>query len=548
MPLRKRPLYAALGAVAFLSLTAATVVPLNDKFFEIMKAIEVYTNVYKEVNTYYVDEIEPNKLMRTGIEAMVGSLDPYTNYISETDVETARLRQSGQYQGIGADIEYVDGLPTILTLYQGQPADAAGLKTGDRLMEIDDRETVGYNREQLEEIMRGFPGTVMNLTVDRPGEGLKKLQLTRGDVEIANVPYSGMLKNGVGYVALTTFTQNAAGNVRDAVSKLRADNPDLTGVVLDLRNNGGGLLNEAVDIVNIFVPKDELIVTTKGKVRDWNRTYETKGNPLDTELPVAVLINGRSASASEIVSGALQDLDRGVLIGQRSYGKGLVQNIMETGYGSRVKITTAKYYIPSQRCIQAIEYRDGKPYDIPDAQRPEFKTRAGRTVLGSGGVAPDIEVDVLGKNNVAQGLLEEYIIFDYVNEWVRDHPTIDSVADFHFQDWDAFQAYLNRADFSFDSKAEQLLEQAAERAAEEGYDLSAELDAIQAKMDREQATSIAGLKEEIIHIIEKEIAGRYYYQRGQVQMGLRNDKEVQEAIAVLNDRARYRELLNKKEG
>ncbi|THH37982.1 S41 family peptidase [Neolewinella litorea] len=528
-----------------MSLTAATVSPVNDKFFEIMKAIEVYTNVYKEVNTYYVDEIEPNKLMRTGIEAMVGSLDPYTNYISETDVETARLRQSGQYQGIGAEIEYIDGLPTILTLYRDQPADDAGLKTGDRLLEIDGRETVGYNREQLEEIMRGFPGTVMDLTVDRPGEGLKKLQLTRGDVDIPNVPYAGMLENGVGYVALTTFTQNAAQNVRDAVAKLRAENPDLAGVVLDLRNNGGGLLNEAVDIVNIFVPKDELIVTTKGKVRDWNRSYSTKGNPLDTELPVAVLINGRSASASEIVSGALQDLDRGVLIGQRSYGKGLVQNIMETGYGSRVKITTAKYYIPSQRCIQAIEYRNGKPYDIPDAQRPEFKTRAGRTVLGSGGVAPDIEVDVLGKNNVAQGLLEEYIIFDFVNEWVRDHPTIDSVADFHFQDWDRFETFLNRADFSFTSKAEQLLEEAAERAAEEGYDITADLAAIQERVDREQAAAIAGLKEEIIDIIEKEIAGRYYYQRGQVQMGLRNDTEVQEAIAVLNDRQRYDDLLSK---
>ncbi|WP_116107323.1 S41 family peptidase [Lewinella sp. IMCC34191] len=545
MSLRKRTLIAGLGAVAFLGLTAATVNPVNDKFFEIMKAIEVYTNVYKEVNTYYVDDIEPNKLMRTGIEAMVESLDPYTNYISETDVETARLRQSGQYQGIGAEIEYIDGLPTIMTLYKDQPADAAGLKTGDRLMEIDDRETIGYNREQLEEIMRGFPGTVMNLTVDRPGEGMKKLDLVRGDVDIPNVPYSGMLERNVGYVALTTFTQNAAKNVRDAVAKLRADNPDLAGVVLDLRGNGGGLLNEAVDIVNIFVPKDELIVTTKGKVRDWNRSYPTKGNPLDTELPVAVLINGRSASASEIVSGALQDLDRGVLIGQRSYGKGLVQNIMETGYGSRVKITTAKYYIPSNRCIQAIEYRDGKPYDIPDDQRPEFKTRAGRVVLGSGGVAPDLEVDVLGKNNVAQGLLEEYIIFDYVNQWVRNHPTIDSVADFQFTDWNDFETYLNRADFSFDSKAEQLLEQAADRAATEGYDISAELAAIQEKMDREQATAIADLKDEIIDIIEKEIAGRYYYQRGQVQMGLRNDKEVQEAIAVLNDRARYAGILSK---
>ncbi|MCP9234316.1 S41 family peptidase [Lewinella sp. JB7] len=545
MSLRKTVMGGAAGAVILVGLTAATVNPVNDKFFEIMKAIEVYTNVYKEVNTYYVDEIEPNKLMRTGIEAMVGSLDPYTNYISETDVETARLRQSGQYQGIGAEIEYIEGFPTILTLYRDQPADAAGLKTGDRILTVDGRETVNYNREQLEEIMRGFPGTVMKLTVDRPGSGRQELELVRGDVDIPNVPYFGMLDGNVGYVALTTFTQQAAKNVRDAVSELRAANPGMTGVVLDLRDNGGGLLNEAVDIVNIFVPKGETIVTTRGKVRDWDRSYETKGNPLDTELPVAVLINGRSASASEIVSGALQDLDRGVLIGQRSYGKGLVQNIMETGYGSRVKITTAKYYIPSQRCIQAIEYRDGKPFDIPDDQRAEFRTRAGRPVLGSGGVAPDIKVDVLGKNNVAQGLLEDYIIFDFVNEWVRDRPTIDSVADFRFTDWDKFEAFLNRADFNFTSKAEEFLENAAERAREEGYDISAELADIQAKVDREQATAIASLKSEIVGIIEKEIAGRYYYQRGQVQMGLRNDKEVREAIAVLNDRARYDDLLSK---
>ena len=360
---------------------------------------------------------------------------------------------------------------------------------------------------------------------------------------IPNVPYSGMLENNVGYVALTTFTRNAGGNVKDAVAKLRAENPDLAGVVLDLRGNGGGLLNEAVDIVNIFVPKDELIVTTKGKVADWDRSYKTKNNPLDLELPVAVLINDRSASASEIVSGSLQDLDRGVLIGQRSYGKGLVQNIMETGYGSRVKITTAKYYIPSQRCIQAIEYVDGKPVDIPDSERAVFKTRAGRKVLDGGGVAPDIELPLLGGKAVTQGLLDNYIIFDFVNEWVTKHPTIDSVADFRFQDWAQFESFIQRGDFEYDSKAEKALEKAMEEAKNEGYDITTQLAAIQAQVDKEQLAAIQQYKEEIIDIIEKEIAGRYYYQRGQVQMGLRNDREVQEAIAVLTDKARYAALL-----
>jgi len=543
MSFRNKIFTGLIAGLGFLVLTAATVSPVNDKFFEIMKAIEVYTNVYKEVNTYYVDDIEPNKLMRTGIEAMVESLDPYTNYISETDVELARLRQSGKYQGVGAKIEYIDGRPTIMTLFKDQPADKAGLKTGDRLLMVDGRETAGYNREQLEEIMRGFPGTTMQLTIERPGGGQKKLDLLRGDVSIPNVPYSGMLEQNVGYVALTTFTQQAGKNVRDAVAKLRADNPELKGVVIDLRDNGGGLLSEAVNIVNIFVPKDELIVTTKGKVREWDRSYKTKGNPLDLELPVAVLINGKSASASEIVSGSLQDLDRGVLIGQRSYGKGLVQNIMETGYGSRVKITTAKYYIPSLRCIQALEYRDGKPFDIPDSERAVFKTRSGRKVLDGGGVAPDIELPVLGGKAITKGLLEEHVIFDFVNEWVTKHPTIDSVADFHFQDWDKFVGFLQRGDYEYTSKAEKALADAKKQAEEEGFDISAQLAAIEATVEQKQLATIQDYKAEIINIIEKEIAGRYYYQRGQVQMGLRNDKEVQEAIAVLNEPARYASLL-----
>jgi carboxyl-terminal processing protease len=543
MSTRKKVMTGLLSGLAFVIFTAATVSPLNDKYFEIMKAIEIYTNVYKEVNTYYVDDIAPNKLMRTGIEAMVGSLDPYTNYISETDVEKARLTRSSKYQGIGADIEYIDGLPTILTLYKDQPADAAGLKTGDRLLEIDGRETVGYTRDQLEEIMRGFPGTTMDLTIERPGQGQKKISLLRGDVNIPNVPYFGMLDRNVGYVALTTFTQRAGKNVRDAVAKLRADNPDMVGVVLDLRGNGGGLLNEAVDIVNIWVPKNEVIVTTRGKVKDWDRSYKTRNNPLDTEMPVAVLINGRSASASEIVSGSLQDLDRAVLIGQRSFGKGLVQNFMETGYGSRVKITTAKYYIPSSRCIQALEYRDGKPYDIPDAERAVFKTRAGRKVLDGGGVAPDIKLPLMGGKAVTQGLIDEYVIFDYVNKWVAEREAIDSVADFRFTDWPDFEAYLQRADFDYTSKAEKALEKAVAAAEEEGYDIGSQLAVIQQQVDQEQLSAIQQYKDEIISIIEKEIAGRYYYQRGQVQMGLRNDREVQEAIAVLNDPERYRSLL-----
>ncbi|MEL7375368.1 MAG: S41 family peptidase [Bacteroidota bacterium] len=522
---------------------ASSLAPTNDRYFEMMKAIEIYTNVYKELNTYYVDDVEPSQLMRTGVDAMVESLDPYTVYITESDVERARLRQSGQYEGIGADMRILDERPTIIELFKDQPADQAGLKVGDRILEVDGQSTAGKNLEQLEEIMRGFPGTIMSLTVDRPGIGETDIELTRGDLNIQNVPYYGMLENNVGYIALTTFTRQAAKNVRDAFLALRADNPDISGVVLDLRNNGGGLLNEAVDIVNIFVPRDETIVSTRGKVREWDRVYKTTGNPVDAEIPVAVLVNGRSASASEIVSGALQDLDRAVIIGQQTYGKGLVQNIMETGYGSRVKITTAKYYIPSNRCIQSVEYENGEPVDIPDGERGVFRTSAGREVLDGGGVAPDLELPILGNEPVTKSLVEDHILFDYVNQWVLNHPTIDSVADFRFADWDNFTQFLSEGEYAFTSQTERLIERAQTQASEEGYSIDAQIASLQAAIDSRQTEAINEYQDEIIKLIEKEIASRYFYQKGRVQMGLRNDAEVVEAISILNDAARYNGVL-----
>ncbi len=543
--MKKRLLrYSLILLVGFAGLAAA-IGPDPDKYFEIMKNIEIYTNLYKEVNTNYVDEIDPGKLMKVGIDAMVASLDPYTNYYSESLVEGARIKQQGKYNGIGAEMEAMDGLITITELYKDQPADQAGLRPGDRILKVDERDARGKSLDELEEIMRGFPGTTMNLTVQRPGKGEMELKVVRGDINIPNVPYYGMLADGIGYVALTTFTQQAGANVRDAVSKLRAENPGMKGVVLDLRNNGGGLLNEAVDIVNIFVPKDEVIVSTRGKVKEWDRTYKTQRAPLDTELPVAVLINPRSASASEIVSGALQDLDRAVLIGQRSYGKGLVQNIMEIGYNSRVKITTAKYYIPSQRCIQSVEYEDGKPVDIVDSKRAEFKTRAGRTVLDGGGVAPDVRLPALSDGGIMAELLEEHLVFDYVTDWALRHPAIDTVTEFHFTDWDDFQGYLQKNGFQYESDAEQALAKLRTAATEEGLNIGGELDKLAGTIDSKQVSELNSNKKELIDLIEKEIAGRYYYQRGMVQMGLRNDREVKEAIAVLTDGERYRKLLQK---
>lgn len=528
----------------FLLGTAFTVSTEKDKYFEIIKNIEIFTNLYKEVNTNYVDEIDPGQLMRTGLEAMVGSLDPFTNYISEADIEGYRVINEGRYHGIGTQNKKMGDYITITELYKDQPADQAGLKAGDQFISVDGQSAVGRSMEEMDEIMRGFPGTTMNLVIRRPGvaENLN-IKLIRGDVEVPNVPFYGMLNEGVGYINLSIFSRNAGRNIMEAFQKLKQENAHLNGLILDLRGNGGGLLNEAINISNIFIPRDEVVVTTRGKVKDWDRSYKTVNQPIDTEIPLAILVDKGSASASEIVSGVMQDYDRGILIGQRTYGKGLVQNTMEIGYNARVKITTAKYYIPSERCIQSVEYKNGEPVAIADEKRARFKTRNGRTVLDGGGVKPDILLDPATEDGIIKALLTNNIIFDYVTEWAQKHPSIDSTDVFQFTDFANFEAYLNKVDFSYQSDAEKALAMLGEKATAEDLDLSADIVAIQKKFDSAQKAELNRYKNVLIRLIEKEIAGRYYYQRGKVQIGLRNDPEVKEAIRILNDKSAYRSIL-----
>lgn len=524
---------------------AAGLSPQTDKYFEMIKNLEIFTDLYMELNTHYVDEIDPGRLMRTGIDAMVGSLDPYTNYISESDIEGYRFQVEGKYHGIGAKLEKIGDYMVVTELYEDQPADQAGLKPGDRILAVDGQDAKGRTPEQLEDILRGFPGTTARIQIQRPGESSPStLTLTRGDIQVPNVPYYAEIEGDVGYVNLTTFTNNAAANVRRAIAEMKEKNPDLKGVVLDLRGNGGGLLREAVDIVGIFVDRNQPVVSTRGNVKEWSKAYATTTQPLDLEIPVAVLINKRSASASEIVSGALQDLDRAVIIGQRSYGKGLVQNVMDLDYNSKVKITTAKYYIPSQRCIQSVEYDNGEPVNIPDEKRAKFKTRGGRTVLDGGGITPDLRLDALTDEGIIKALVEEeYLLFDYVTEWTLKNPAIDSVEAFRFTDFADFEAYLDQRDFSYVSPAERELLTALEKAKAEGLDVEREFAALQAKIDAIQANELQQHEKELIDLIEKEIAGRYYYKVGTVRMGLRNDEEVAEAIRILNDSTGYRAVL-----
>ena len=519
----------------------------HGKYFEISKNIEIFTNLYRELNTYYVDELDPSKLMRVGIDAMLESLDPYTNYISESDIEGYRFMTEGKYTGIGAQFALMNSYPTITEIFENTPAQKAGLKAGDVVEQIDGRSALSKSAEDVNDVMKGYPGTSLELTIKRPGETkTQKVTLTREEVSVENVPYSGLIAEDVGYVVLTTFTRQAGKNIADGFKKLKEENPNLKGLVLDLRGNGGGLLTEAVNLCNIFVPKGEVIVSTKGKIQDRDRSFKTLNNPVDMDMPLVVLIDKNSASASEIVSGTIQDLDRGVLIGQRSYGKGLVQNMHDIGYNSKLKVTTSKYYIPSGRCIQSVQYKKGKPVDIPDEKREVFKTRAGRKVLDGGGVKPDLFVDPDDNSNILATLKDKHLIFDYVTQFALKNKTVDAVEDFHFTDWNDFIAFLDKTGFDYDTDTEKLLEQMKERAKDDGYLVESDLKNLENKIIESKKNDLNKHKEAITDLIEKEIASRYYFQNGKIQIGLRNDIEIKEAVDLINDPTRYKSLLSGK--
>jgi carboxyl-terminal processing protease len=526
---------------------AATVEQLPGNYFEIAKNIELFANLYKEVNTYYVDDIDPAKLMRTGVDAMLESLDPYTNYITESQIEGFRYITEGKYNGIGADIRIIEALPTVVAPYEGSPAQTAGLKAGDQILEIDGKETRGKDPDEISAILKGFPGTEVKLTIRRPGEQKNQsFSLVRDEVNIPNVPYSGMVTPEVGYIALTTFTRDAGSNVAKALEDLKVEQPNLKGVILDLRENGGGLLNEAVNLCNVFMPKNELIVFTKGKVKDWDKSFKTLNPAADEKIPLVVLINKNSASASEIVSGAVQDLDRGVLLGQESYGKGLVQNTRDIGYNAKVKLTTAKYYIPSGRCIQAIEYKQGAPARIADDKRTAFKTRNGRTVYDGGGVRPDIVLDHDAASDILQTLEEKNFIFNYVTGWVLNNPEVKSAADFHFTQWDDFIQFLEKRNFDYDTESEKLLRQFREQTGKAGYLSEADIKALEGKIIAAKKEELNKYRPLVINLIEKEIVSRFLYEKGRVQIGLRNDPEIVESVKLLGDQQRYESLLKGK--
>jgi carboxyl-terminal processing protease len=533
------------GFIALTGIAAINSPFVTGNYFEITKNIELFANTFKELNTQYVDELDPGKLMKTGIDAMMKSLDPYTNYYSESQVEGFRYITEGKYNGIGVRFRLRDDYIMIMAPMDGSPAQKAGLKAGDMIMEVDGKSAKGKTEDELNSILQGFPGSEVTLKISRPATGEMTLSVKRDEVNTKNVPHFEEISPNIGYIALTTFTKNAANNILDALKDLKSDNPNLKGLILDLRDNGGGLLNEAVSICNIFVPKSEEIVSTRGKVKDRDMVYRTTMNPSDEKIEIVVLVNKMSASASEIVSGALQDLDRAVIMGQRTFGKGLVQNFREIGYNARIKVTTAKYYVPSGRCIQAVSYVNGEPVPVADSLQATFKTRNGRKVKDGGGVQPDVEIPITDKTDLMKALDDKIMIFDFATDYVNKNPTPVDVKTFSFIDWDAFLKFLKDKKFTYESKTEHLLSQLKTEAEKSKMfsTVQNEYSNLKNKIESEKQKDLAANKDRILSLLSGEIASRFYYEKGRVQVKLKNDNEIKDAVELLNNPAKYNKIL-----
>ncbi len=523
----------------------------NSNNFEIGKNLDIFSTTYKELNINYVDEIQPGELMETAIDAMLKSLDPYTVYIPESEIEDVKFITTGQYGGIGALIQKQDDYVVISEPYEGKPAQKAGLKAGDILLEIDGKSAKGKSTSDVSSVLKGQAGTSVDLKFERPGtEEPFDITLVRENVKIDNIPYYGMLADNVGYIKLTGFTRDAGKEVKDAFVKLKSEN-ELKGIVLDLRGNGGGLLQEAVNITNIFVDKDQVVVSTKGKLATKNHTYKTSRMAVDNNIPLIVMVDGNSASASEIVAGAIQDLDRGVIIGERTFGKGLVQNVIPLTYNSQMKITVAKYYIPSGRCIQEIDYshkdNSGHSEKVPDSLITAFKTKNGRTVYDGGGIEPDVLSERDEMSKLSMSLFVNYLFFDFATTFARENSEIPSPDEFVITDeiYEDFIDYISDKDYDYTTQCEETLQELKEHAEEEGYfeNISGEYETLFQKFEENKKEDLANNEDEIKKILRFEIVSRYYYQRGKIISSLSDDKRILKAVEIINSNDNYLTIL-----
>ena len=535
---------------ALIVLTGLSFTRPAERYFEIAKNLDIFATLFKEVNALYVDEVNPNKLVRTGIDAMLISLDPFTNYIPEDEVEDYRTLTTGQYGGIGAVTREIGNRTVVTMIMEGYGAQKGGLKIGDVILKIDDIDLSRLSREESGQLMKGQIGTPVSLTIKRFGVDQPiKLDFKREKIKMNNVPYSGMVGKDIAYIQLSDFTPDAGKEVRSALAALKEQGAK--GVIIDLRGNPGGLLIEAVNITNIFLPKGKLVVSTRGKIPENNLNYETLNPPLDTDIPVAVLINRGSASASEIVAGTIQDYDRGVVIGEKSYGKGLVQVSRPLSYNAQLKVTTAKYYTPTGRCIQVLDYshrrEDGSVDSVPDSLKKAFKTSAGRTVYDGGGIEPDIKTETPEAHALTQVLFDNGLIFDYATQYTAQHPSIADATSFSLSDEDfqQFVLWMKDKNYAYTSYLQYELQQFSEQAKKEKYytELKGQIDQLQSKIAENKKNELLLYKDQIKMLLEEEIVSRYYLEKGSVEAGFKYDNDVKKAIDLLHNQNQYRKIL-----
>ncbi|MCP4550591.1 MAG: S41 family peptidase [Bacteroidetes bacterium] len=523
----------------------------NQNNFEIAKSLDIYSNLMRDLNLNYVDEIKPEKLMQASIDAMLHELDPYTVFIPESEMDNVDMMTTGSYGGIGVLIHQQDNNTIVSEVYEDFPAAIAGLEAGDKVIKVNNESLKNKSSSEISKMIKGPAKSKVTLTIERFGR-TEPIEITieREIVKIANVPFYTVLDNKVGYIKLVGFTQYAANEVKNALLELKSKNK-LNGLILDVRGNGGGLMAEAIDIVNLFVDINQEVVSTKGKIPEQNMVRRTRFAPVDTEIPLTVLINNGSASAAEIVAGALQDMDRAVIIGQRSFGKGLVQNILPLSYNSMVKITIAKYYIPSGRCIQAIDYsfkdKNNHSTKTPDSLINEYKTKAGRNVYDGGGIEPDIKIETEIFSHLTSNLYGRFFIFDYATKYHQSNKSVDHPASFTIDDdtYEEFLGYLKGRDYSYVTDSDRSLASLKRQAEKDKYfkAIQDQFEALEEAMLHDKNADFVKYKNEIIKLLRMEIAARYYYVSGRVESSLMDDSEIDKAIEVLTHNEKYQAIL-----
>ncbi len=544
MKIKKFLIVFVLAGVTGLALFSFT----NDqKNFEIAKNLDIYYSLFRELNAFYVDDIDPNKLVKTSIDKMLESLDPYTNYISEADVEDFRFMTTGEYAGIGALISKQNENIIIAEPYEGFPAQKSGLKAGDIILEVEGKTTSTMTTEDVSNLLKGPAMKPVKIKIQRPGDKKPfEVDVVREKISIDAVPYYGMVDDKTAYIRLSNFTQDCGDEVKKAYLELMKQHKPES-LILDLRSNPGGLLIESVKIMNLFVPKGSDIVSTRGKVKEWDNVYKATQNPVDTTIRIAVITNRGSASASEIIAGAMQDLDRGLVIGTRTFGKGLVQTTRDLSYNTKLKVTTAKYYVPSGRCIQAVDYshrnEDGSVGTVPDSLISQFTTKNGRKVFDGGGVVPDIKVDQDDLSSLAVELITRFTVFDYATHFAAKNPAIPQPEDFTITDavYDDFIGYVKNNNFKYDSETQDAYAELLKTAKEEKYFevASEEFKALEARLKPDLDKDLRLFRDEISDLLKDEIAGRYYFQKGAIRATIKEDPDILKAREILNNPGAY---------